>query len=91
KNSDKLLLPGMFADVELTTGSRKAAGRSAGRLARTRRPGARLLRGRRPLGRAHLSLGPSAGDRSSVLRGAALNEHVALGPFEPLSNGQRVR
>ena len=38
-----------------------------------------------------LSLGPSQGDRVSVVKGAALNEAVALGPFEQLANGQRVR
>ncbi|MGC4089179.1 MAG: efflux RND transporter periplasmic adaptor subunit [Polyangiaceae bacterium] len=91
KNSDKLLLPGMFADVELTTGSQKLPG--VPRAALLEREGQAhaffVVDGR--LEERILSLGPSAGDRSSVLRGAALNEHVALGPFEPLSNGQRVR
>ena len=38
-----------------------------------------------------LSLGPTTNETASVLKGAAPNEVVALGPFERLSNGQRVR
>ena len=91
KNPDKLLLPGMFADVELATGTQKLPGV----------PNTALLMRE---GQAHaffvvdgrleeriLSLGPSQGDRVSVVKGAALNEAVALGPFEQLANGQRVR
>jgi len=91
QNSDKLLLPGMFADVELTTGTQKLP--SVPNAAVLQRDGHSraffLIDGR--LEERILSLGPLAGERKSVLKGAALNEQVALGPFEPLANGQRVR
>ena len=90
-NPDKTLLPGMFADVELTTGTRKLPG--VPKVAIQTREGQAhafaLVGGR--LEERLLSLGPEAGDRVSVLKGAAVGDQMALPPFEGLANGQRVR
>ncbi|MFZ5892943.1 MAG: efflux RND transporter periplasmic adaptor subunit [Myxococcota bacterium] len=91
KNPEKLLLPGMFADVELTTGTQKLPGvPNTSLLMRDGQAHAFFVVDGR-LEERILSLGATAGDRVSVLKGAALNERVALGPFEQLANGQRVR
>jgi RND family efflux transporter MFP subunit len=91
KNPDKTLLPGMFADVELSIGTRKLP--SVPKASVILRDGqARafaLVDGR--LEERLLALGPEVGDRVSVAKGAALGELVALPPLEGLSNGQRVR
>ncbi len=91
KNPEKLLLPGMFADVELTTGTQKLPG--VPKAALQQREGQAhaffVVDGR--LEERILSLGPTTNETASVLKGAAPNEVVALGPFERLSNGQRVR
>jgi len=91
QNPDKTLLPGMFADVTLTTGSRKLPG--VPRVALVERDGQThafaVVEGR--LEERLLSLGPAAGDRVSVLKGALVGDQMALPPLENLSNGQRVR
>jgi RND family efflux transporter MFP subunit len=91
QNPDKTLLPGMFADVELTTGTRKLP--SVPQNAMLQRDGQAhaftVVEGR--LEERLLSLGPAAGDRVSVLKGVVLGDQVALPPLDKLSNGQRVR
>lgn len=91
QNPDKTLLPGMFADVELTTGRRKLPGvpKAALQLREGQAHAFAVVGGR--LEERLLSLGPEAGDRVSVLKGAAVGDQMALPPFENLSNGQRVR
>ena len=91
QNPDKTLLPGMFADVELTTGTRKLP--SVPRSALVERDDQAhifaVVDGR--LQERLLSLGPVAGDRVSVLKGVALGDQVALPPLGQLANGQRLR
>jgi membrane fusion protein (multidrug efflux system) len=90
-NKERLLMPGMFADVELTVGQRKLP--TVPKAAVIRRDDA-----------AHafavvadhveervLALGPELGDRVSVLRGAREGERFVVGGLEQLQNGQRVR
>lgn len=90
-NPDKSLLPGMFCDVELATGSRKAPGvPSAAVVERDGQARAFFVVANR-LEERLLSLGPSAGDKRSVLKGATNGELVVLPPLDKLSNGQRVR
>jgi membrane fusion protein (multidrug efflux system) len=90
-NADQKLLPGMFADVELTIGqenlpsvSKKAVFESNGKQnVFVVKDG--LLEQR------VLQPGPELGDRLSVRRGVVANERVVT-PYDPaLSNGQRVR
>ena len=91
KNPDKLLLPGMFADVELTTGTQKLPGvPNTALLLREGQAHAFFVVGGR-LEERILSLGPSVGDRVSVVKGASVNDQIALGPLEQLANGQRVQ
>jgi RND family efflux transporter MFP subunit len=91
KNPDKLLLPGMFADVELTTGTQKLPGvPNTALLLREGQAHAFFVVGDR-LEERILSLGPSVGDRVSVVKGASVNDKLALGPLEQLANGQRVQ
>jgi RND family efflux transporter MFP subunit len=91
QNPDKTLLPGMFADVELTTGTRKLP--SVPQNAMLQRDGQAhafvVVDGR--LEERLLSLGPATGDRVSVLKGVVLGDQVALPPLDKLSNGQRLR
>lgn len=91
ENPDKLLLPGMFADGELTIGTRKLPGLpSAAILERDGQARAFFVVAGR-LEERLLSLGPASGDKKSVLRGAAVGDPVVLPPIDKLSNGQRVR
>lgn len=90
-NPDKALLPGMFADVELTTGTKKLP--SIPRAALLDRDGqtrAFVLSEGRAEERL-LLLGPSVGDRVSVQHGVREGELVATNSVDVLSNGQRVR
>lgn len=91
KNPDKALLPGMFADVELTTGSRKlpSVPNASVMLREGQARVFALVAGR--LEERLLALGPAVGDRASVLKGAALGDQVVLPPLEGLGNGQRVK
>jgi RND family efflux transporter MFP subunit len=90
-NADKALKPGMFADVELSTGTRKLP--SIPKAAVLERDGQSraffVVNGR--LEERVLSLGPALDKRQSVLKGAALGEKVALGELAKFSNGQKVR
>lgn len=91
QNPDKTLLPGMFADVELTTGRRKLPGvpKAALQVRDGQAHAFAVVAGR--LEERLLSLGPEADDRVSVLKGAVIGDHFALPPFENLENGRRVR
>lgn len=91
ENKERLLRPGMFANVELVTGSRslpavpRASVRAEGGTSR-----AFFVAGGRVEERL-LTLGPDAGDLVSVVRGAALGDRVAVGKLEDLSNGRAAR
>ena len=90
-NPDKLLLPGMFADVELATGTRKLPGLpSAAVIERDGQARAFFVVAGRVEERL-LSLGAVASDMKSVLKGAAAGDSVVLPPLDKLTNGQRVR
>jgi membrane fusion protein (multidrug efflux system) len=90
-NPERLLLPGMFADVELTVGSQKLPSVPKASLL-TRDEHARLfvvVAGR--LQERVVALGPSLGERVSVLRGVNPNEQVVVSDPSQLSNGQALR
>ncbi len=90
-NKERLLMPGMFADVELTVGQRRlpTVPKSAV-FQRDDSAHAFAVVGDR-LEERVLALGPELGDRLSVVRGASEGEHFAVGELEQLRNGQRVR
>jgi membrane fusion protein, multidrug efflux system len=89
-NPDRQLLPGMFADVELTVGSQKLPSVPKGSLV-TRDDQARLFvvsEGR--LEERVVALGPALGERVSVVRGVNLDEQVVVSDPTELRNGQAV-
>jgi membrane fusion protein, multidrug efflux system len=91
ENKQRELIPGMFADVELTVGSVKLPSVPK-RAVLTRDDQARVyavLDGR--LEERMLALGPSVGDRQAVTRGVALGDKVVVSDPSGLDNGQKVR
>jgi membrane fusion protein, multidrug efflux system len=91
-NSERKLKPGMFADVDLAAGMRKAP--SVPKAAVIQRDGkarAFFVNGGR-LEERVLALGAERDDRVAVLKGASLGEKVAVNDAtQKLANGQRVR
>ncbi len=88
KNSDKTLLPGMFADVELTTGTQKLPGvPRAALIDRDAQQHAFFLANER-LEERILSLGPPNGELVSVLKGARIGDSIVTAPLDHLTNGQ---
>lgn len=89
-NPERLLLPGMFADVELVVGTRKLP--SVPRSAVVEKDGTSraffVVDGR--VEERVLSLGPEAGDQVSVLKGASPGDKLVTGDVKNLSNGQHV-
>jgi RND family efflux transporter MFP subunit len=90
ENPDKALLPGMFADVELTVGTRKLPGiPKTAILERDGKPNAFIvIEGR--LEQRVLALGPESGALVSVTKGVASGEKVVNANVSSLTNGQPV-
>jgi len=90
-NPERLLLPGMFADVELTTGSERLP--SVPKLAVTEQDEQSrvyvVVAGR--LEERIVALGPVVGDRVSIRRGVKEGEPVVVSDLKGLSNGRKVR
>jgi RND family efflux transporter MFP subunit len=90
-NPDKLLKPGMFADVELATGSRKLPGvPKASVLERDGKPHAFFVVDDR-LEERVLSPGPESGIVLSVTKGATVGDKIVTTDPAKLVNGARVR
>ncbi len=90
-NGDKALLPGMFADIELTTGTRKlpAVPKEAILVKDGRSRAFFVVDGR--LQERVLSTLPAVGDVIPVLKGASTSDVVAEGDVKTFANGQRTR
>jgi len=90
-NPERVLLPGMFADVELSVGSQKLPSVPRASLV-TRDAQSRLfvvLDGR--VEERVVALGPALGERIAVLRGVSSNEAVVVSDPLQLQNGQAVQ
>jgi membrane fusion protein (multidrug efflux system) len=90
-NAEHLLLPGMFADVELTVGSERLPSVPVAALSE-RDEQSRLfvvVDGR--LEERIVALGPKVGDRASVTRGVKDGERVVVSDRTGLGNGRKVR
>jgi membrane fusion protein (multidrug efflux system) len=90
-NPERLLLPGMFADVSLHVGSRQLPSVPKAAIS-ARADQSRLFvvaDGR--LQERVVALGPSLGDRVSVLRGVGVDEPVVVSDLTHLANGQAVQ
>ncbi|HEU4583076.1 MAG TPA: efflux RND transporter periplasmic adaptor subunit [Polyangiaceae bacterium] len=89
-NKERLLMPGMFADVELVVGQQRLPTiPRAAVFTRDDESHAFIVSGNR-LEERVLALGPEVGDRVAVLRGAGDGERVALGKLDDLKNGQLI-
>ena len=89
-NKERLLMPGMFADVELAVGQQRLPTiPRAAVFTRDDESHAFIVSTGR-LEERVLALGPEVGDRVAVIRGANEGERVALGKLDDLKNGQRV-
>lgn len=90
-NKERLLMPGMFADVEINIGQRRlpTVPKSA-IFTRDDAAHAFVVTGDR-LEERVLALGPDLGDRVAVLRGVNDAERIATANLDSLKNGQRVR
>ena len=90
-NPERALLPGMFADVELSVGSQQLPSVPRAALV-TRDAQARLFvvqDGR--VEERVVALGPALGERVAVLRGVGPNETVVVSDPEKLQNGPAVQ
>lgn len=90
-NPDRLLMPGMFADVELEVGSQKLPSvPKAALLSRDVQARLFVLNGGR-LEERVVALGPSLGERVSVVKGVNLDEKVVVSDASRLANGQVIQ
>lgn len=90
-NPERLLIPGMFADVELTVGSQKSASVPL-RATREADEQTRLFvvtAGR--LEERIVAVGPKVGDRVAIARGVKEGEQVVVSDLTGLANGRKVR
>ena len=91
ENPERALLPGMFADVELSVGSQRLPSVPRASLV-TRGDQARLFvvqDGR--VEERVVALGPALGERVAVLRGVGPEETVVVSEPDKLQNGQAVQ
>lgn len=89
-NAEKLLRPGMFADVELSTGTRKLpAVPNASIFERQEKKRVFVVAGGR-LEERVLQVGPVVGDELSVEGGVKKGEKVVVGNLANLLNGESV-
>jgi membrane fusion protein (multidrug efflux system) len=89
-NGERLLMPGMFADVQLTIGSERLPSVPASALS-VQDEQARLfvvVEGR--LEERIVALGPKVAERASVTRGVKDGEQVVVSDRAGLANGRRV-
>jgi membrane fusion protein (multidrug efflux system) len=90
-NPERLLLPGMFADVELVIGSQKLPSVPE-RSLRVVDEQTRLfvvVAGR--LQERIVAVGPKLGDRVSIVRGVSETDQVVVSDPSGLANGRKVR
>lgn len=90
-NAERLLLPGMFADVALVIGQERLPSVPA-RAVSEQDEQARVfmvVAGR--LEERVVALGPKVGERVAISRGVREQEQVVVSELSGLSNGQRVR
>jgi membrane fusion protein, multidrug efflux system len=91
ENEERLLLPGMFADVELAVGSQQLPSVPAAALVEHGEHSRLFVVNGGRLEERVVSLGPAVGGRVSVLRGVGLNDQVVVSDPSALANGQTVQ
>lgn len=90
QNPDRKLLPGMFADVELTVGTDRLPSVPAAVVAEKDEQARLFVLAGGRLEERVVALGPKVGERVSISRGVREGELVVLPPFQGLSNGQKA-
>lgn len=90
-NPERLLLPGMFADVELVTGSEPLPSVPARALLEHDQQSRVFVVAGGRLEERIVALGPKLGDRVAVTRGVRAGEQVVVSELKGLSNGQKAR
>jgi RND family efflux transporter MFP subunit len=90
-NPDRLLLPGMFADVELVVGSQKlpSVPERALRVVDEQTRLFAVAGGR--LEERIVAVGPKVGDRVAIARGVSETDLVVVSELAGLANGRKVR
>ncbi len=90
-NAERLLLPGMFADVELTVGSERLPSVPAGALTELDEQSRLFVVVDGRLEERIVALGPKLGERVSIRRGVKEAEQVVVSDRTGLGNGRKVR
>jgi len=90
-NGDRALLPGMFADAELTVGQRRLPTVPKEAIFTRDDEAHVFVVVAQRLEERVLALGPEVGDRVAVVRGASDGERVATAQLDSLKNGQRLK
>lgn len=90
-NPERLLLPGMFADVELVTGNERLPSVLKSAVTEQDEQSRVYVVANGRLEERIVALGPSVGDRVSIRRGVKEGEPVVVSDPKGLSNGRKVR
>lgn len=90
-NAERLLLPGMFADVELVTGAQSLPSVPKRAVVEEDEQSRVFVVVAGRLEERVVALGPGVGDRVSVRRGVKAGEQVVVSDLKGLSNGRKVR
>jgi len=90
-NPDRVLLPGMFADVELAVGSHTLPSVPQASLLKREDQSRLFVVQDGHVQERVVALGPALGERVAVLRGVSLNETVVVSDPQLLQNGQAVQ
>jgi membrane fusion protein (multidrug efflux system) len=91
ENHDRQLMPGMFADVELTVGSQSLPSVPKKSLLLADDQQRVFVVAEDRLEERVVALGPSFGERVAVTRGVKLGDRVVVSELTALGNGQSVR
>lgn len=90
-NPDRLLMPGMFADVELVTGSQRLPSVPKQALLEQDEQSRVFVVVDGRIEERIVALGPPVGERVSIARGVKEGEQVVVSDLKALSNGRKVR
>jgi membrane fusion protein, multidrug efflux system len=90
-NPERLLMPGMFADVELVTGTQRLPSVPKQALLEQDEQSRVFVIVAGRLEERIVALGPRVGDRVSITRGVKDAEQVVVSDLKNLSNGRKVR
>lgn len=90
ENSERLLMPGMFADVALIVGTTQLPSVPQKSLLAADEQARLFVLADGRLEERIVALGPKVGERVSVTRGVALEDKIVVSELSQLSNGQRA-